>query len=30
MAVLAIFLRERGSPEGKPVGAAHGSTGVEG
>ena len=30
MAVLAIYLRQRGSPESKPVGAAHGSTGVEG
>jgi hypothetical protein len=23
MAVLAIYLRQRGSPESKPVGAAH-------
>jgi hypothetical protein len=30
MAVLAIFLRQRGSPESKPVGAPHESTGVEG
>ncbi|WP_148575226.1 DUF6766 family protein [Nocardioides caldifontis] len=30
MAVLAIYLRERGSPESKPVGAAHEHTGVEG
>jgi hypothetical protein len=30
MAVLAIFLRQRGSPESKPVGAAHALTGVEG
>ncbi|MGP4003878.1 DUF6766 family protein [Streptomyces sp. 8N706] len=30
MAVLAIYLRQRGSPESKPVGAAHTSTGVEG
>jgi hypothetical protein len=29
MAVLAIYLRQRGSPESKPVGAAHTSTGVE-
>jgi hypothetical protein len=29
MVVLSIFLRERGSPESKPVGAAHSSTGVE-
>ncbi len=29
-AVLAIFLRQRGSPESKPVGAPHDSTGVEG
>lgn len=30
MAVLSIYLRQRGSPESKPVGAAHTSTGVEG
>jgi hypothetical protein len=30
MAVLAIYLRQRGSPESKPVGAPHESTGVEG
>jgi hypothetical protein len=30
MAVLAIYLRQRGSPESKPVGAAHGDTGLEG
>jgi hypothetical protein len=30
MAVLAIYLRQRGSPESKPVGAAHETTGVEG
>ncbi|WP_346433610.1 DUF6766 family protein [Nonomuraea composti] len=30
MVVLAIYLRQRGSPESKPVGAAHSSTGVEG
>ena len=30
MAVLAIFLRERGSAESKPVGASHEATGVEG
>jgi hypothetical protein len=30
MAVLAIYLRQRGSPESKPVGAPHASTGVEG
>jgi hypothetical protein len=29
-AVLAIYLRQRGSPESKPVGASHESTGVEG
>ena len=28
--VFAIFLRQRGSPESKPVGAAHSATGVEG
>jgi hypothetical protein len=30
MAVLSIFLRQRGSPESKPVGAAHSATSVEG
>jgi hypothetical protein len=30
MAVLTIYLRQRGSPESKPVGAPHGATGVEG
>jgi hypothetical protein len=30
MAVLAIYLRQRGSPESKPVGAPNTSTGVEG
>jgi hypothetical protein len=30
MAVLAIYLRQRGSPESKPVGAPHDTTGVEG
>jgi hypothetical protein len=30
MALLSIFLRQRGSPESKPVGAAHSATGVEG
>jgi hypothetical protein len=30
MAVLAIYLRQRGSPESKPVGAAHDKTAVEG
>jgi hypothetical protein len=29
-AVFAIYLRQRGSPESKPVGAAHDATGVEG
>lgn len=29
-AVFAIYLRQRGSPESKPVGAAHSETGVEG
>ena len=29
-AVLTIYLRERGSPESKPVGAPHDATGVEG
>ena len=30
MAVLAIYLRQRGSPESKPVGAAHSDTALEG
>lgn len=30
MVVLSIYLRERGSPESKPVGTAHTATGVEG
>ncbi|QGQ18022.1 hypothetical protein GC089_00490 [Cellulomonas sp. JZ18] len=30
MVVLAVFLRERGSPESKPVGSSHAATGVEG
>lgn len=30
MAVLAIYLRQRGSPESKPVGEAHGATGIGG
>jgi hypothetical protein len=30
MAILAIYLRQRGSPQSKPVGAAHTDTGVEG
>ena len=30
MVVFSIYLRERGSPESKPVGSAHTSTGVEG
>jgi hypothetical protein len=30
MAVFSIYLRQRGSPESKPVGAAHEQTGVEG
>jgi hypothetical protein len=30
MAVLSIYLRQRGSPESKPVGAPHAATGVEG
>ncbi|MGY1743972.1 DUF6766 family protein [Blastococcus sp. SYSU D00695] len=30
MAVLAVFLRQRGSPESKPVGAAHADTGQTG
>jgi hypothetical protein len=30
MVVLSIFLRQRGSPESKPVGASHEQTGIEG
>jgi hypothetical protein len=30
MAILAVYLRQRGSPESKPVGAAHESTALEG
>ncbi|MET9881147.1 DUF6766 family protein [Actinacidiphila glaucinigra] len=30
MAILAIYLRQRGSPESKPVGSPHTATGVEG
>ncbi|MEU9182080.1 DUF6766 family protein [Streptomyces sp. NPDC048550] len=30
MAILSVYLRQRGSPESKPVGAPHTSTGVEG
>lgn len=30
MAVLAVYLRQRGSPESKPVGEGHGHTGVTG
>jgi hypothetical protein len=30
MAILAVYLRQRGSPESKPVGATHSATGVEG
>jgi hypothetical protein len=30
MAVFAIYLRQRGSPESKPVGSPHDTTGVQG
>jgi hypothetical protein len=30
MAILSVYLRQRGSPESKPVGAAHDTTGVQG
>jgi hypothetical protein len=30
MAILSVYLRQRGSPESKPVGTSHGATGVEG
>lgn len=30
MAIFAVYLRQRGSPESKPVGAAHDATGTTG
>jgi uncharacterized protein DUF6766 len=30
MVILSVYLRQRGSPESKPVGASHGTTGQEG
>ena len=30
MAILSVYLRQRGSPESKPVGAPHSATGAEG
>jgi hypothetical protein len=30
LAIFAVYLRQRGSPESKPVGAPHHKTGVEG
>ncbi|MEU7556683.1 DUF6766 family protein, partial [Streptomyces sp. NPDC044571] len=30
MAILSVYLRQRGSPESKPVGSPHDATGVEG
>jgi hypothetical protein len=30
MAIFAVYLRQRGSPESKPVGSSHAATGVEG
>ncbi|MFF0549687.1 DUF6766 family protein [Streptomyces sp. NPDC004311] len=30
MAILSVYLRQRGSPESKPVGASHSATGIEG
>ena len=30
MAILSVYLRQRGSPESKPVGASHEATGMEG
>ena len=30
MAILPIYLRQRGSPQSKPVGTPHGATGIEG
>ena len=30
MVILSVYLRQRGSPESKPVGAPHSETGTEG
>jgi uncharacterized protein DUF6766 len=30
MAILSVYLRQRGSPKSKPVGSAHHETGAEG
>jgi hypothetical protein len=30
MVILSVYLRQRGSPESKPVGAPHDATAVEG
>ncbi len=30
IAIFSVYLRQRGSPESKPVGVPHGATGVEG
>jgi len=30
MAILSVYLRQRGSPGSKPVGSPHDATGVEG
>jgi hypothetical protein len=30
MAILSVYLRQRGSPESKPVGSPHDATGIEG
>jgi hypothetical protein len=30
MAILSVYLRQRGSPESKPVGSPHSATGEEG
>jgi uncharacterized protein DUF6766 len=30
MVVLSIYLRQRGSPQSKPVGTSHTTTGIEG
>jgi hypothetical protein len=30
MVILSVYLRQRGSPESKPVGSPHSATGTEG
>ncbi|MFH9468938.1 DUF6766 family protein [Streptomyces clavifer] len=30
MAIISVYLRQRGSPESKPVGTPHSATGIDG